>query len=144
VAMSVSLPLVAALDQRFRWTGDLPTGWHIFGALLLAGGYALLGWAMLANAFFSTAIRIQSDRGHTVCRSGPYRLVRHPGYVAFSLQSLAAAALLGSLWALLPGAAAVALLVLRTALEDRMLRAELPGYEDFAAEVRYRLVPGVW
>jgi protein-S-isoprenylcysteine O-methyltransferase Ste14 len=144
VAMFAGVPLVAGLDQRFGWTGTFPTEWHVAGAFLLVGGYALSLWAMLANAFFSTAIRIQSERGHTVCRSGPYRFVRHPGYVAFSLQSLATPVLLGSVWALLPGVAAGALLVLRTALEDRMLRAELPGYEDFTAEVRYRLVPGIW
>jgi protein-S-isoprenylcysteine O-methyltransferase Ste14 len=110
----------------------------------LAVGLGLGGWAMLANAYFSTAVRIQSDRGQTVCRSGPYRFVRHPGYVGFMLQSLGTPLLLGSSWALIPGITAVALMAIRTSWEDRMLQAELPGYPDYAQQVRYRLVPGIW
>ena len=104
----------------------------------------MFGWAMTTNAFFSTAVRIQSDRGHTVCRSGPYRFVRHPGYVGAILMSLGTPLLLGSAWALIPAAAAMVLMVLRTHLEDDTLRAELPGYEDYAHDVRYRLVPRLW
>jgi protein-S-isoprenylcysteine O-methyltransferase Ste14 len=99
---------------------------------------------MLANAYFSTAVRIQTDRDQTVCRSGPYRYVRHPGYLGFILQSIGTPLLLGSLWALIPGLAAVALMVVRTILEDRMLQAELAGYSDLVQAVRYRLVPGIW
>jgi len=99
---------------------------------------------MIANAYFSTAVRIQSDRGHTVCRTGPYRFVRHPGYVGFILQSLGTPFLLGSLWTLVPGITATVLMIIRTSLEDRTLQAELPGYRDFVQEVRYRLVPGIW
>ena len=137
-------PLVAALDFRFTWSGELENIWHIAGAIGLAGGYALGGWAMIVNAFFSTAVRIQTDRGHTVCRSGPYRFVRHPGYVGFILQALATPVVLGSLWGMLPGAAASVTLIVRTSLEDRTLRQELPGYEEYAREVRYRLIPGAW
>jgi protein-S-isoprenylcysteine O-methyltransferase Ste14 len=90
---------------------------------------------MISNVYFSTAVRIQSDRGHAVCRSGPYRFVRHPGYVGFVLQSLGTPILLGSFWALIPGFAAAALMITRTALEDRMLQAELPGYRGFVQEV---------
>jgi protein-S-isoprenylcysteine O-methyltransferase Ste14 len=89
-------------------------------------------------------VRIQSDRGQAVCRSGPYRFVRHPGYVGFILQSLGTPLLLGSKWALLPGLITVALMVIRTALEDRFLQGELPGYREYVGQVRYRLVPGVW
>jgi protein-S-isoprenylcysteine O-methyltransferase Ste14 len=99
---------------------------------------------MIANAFFSTAVRIQSERGHTVCRSGPYRFVRHPGYVGFILQSLGTPVLLGSWWALIPGVTAVVFMIIRTSWEDRTLQAELPGYRDFVQEVRYRLVPAIW
>ena len=99
---------------------------------------------MITNAFFSTAVRIQTDRGHTVCRTGPYRLIRHPGYLGTVLQSIAIPILLGSSWALIPGVAAVALMVIRTTIEDRTLQAELAGYHDYAQEVRYRLVPRLW
>lgn len=144
VAAYVALPLVAALDARFGWSSALGAGWRLAGVAAVAATFGLAGWAMSANAFFSTAARIQSERGHVVCRSGPYRWVRHPGYVAFILQSFATAVLLGSLWALLPAALAGALMAARTALEDRMLRAELAGYGAYAESVRWRLVPGLW
>ena len=144
LAEFVALPLVAGLDFRFGWTGPVDVAWHVVGAVLFAAGLALFGWAMVANAYFSTAARIQRDRGQTVCREGPYRIVRHPGYSGTILQSIGAPLLLGSAWALLPGLAAVAAIVGRTWFEDRMLRAELPGYADYARQVRKRLVPLVW
>jgi protein-S-isoprenylcysteine O-methyltransferase Ste14 len=138
------LPLVAGLDARYGWTGELSAVWNLAGAVVLAAGLELGGWAMIANAYFSTAVRIQSDRGQTVCSSGPYRFVRHPGYVGFILQSVGTPLLLGSWWALLPGITAVTLIVIRTVLEDRLLEAELAGYPEYTRQVRYRLVPGVW
>jgi protein-S-isoprenylcysteine O-methyltransferase Ste14 len=144
VALFLAVPLVAGLDLRFNWTRELTPAYSIGGAVALAVGLGLGGWAMVTNAYFSTAVRIQSDRGQTVCHSGPYRFVRHPGYVGFILQPLGTPILLGSLWALIPGITAVALMVLRTSLEDRLLQAELPGYRDFVQQVRYRLLPGVW
>ena len=144
VAQFLLLPAVAGLDVRFGWTQGLSTAWHITGIVVFAAGLGLFGWAMITNAFFSTAVRIQSERGQTVCRSGPYRFVRHPGYVGTILQSLGIPFLLGSWWALIAGITAAALIILRTAFEDRTLLAELPGYQDFAKEIRYRLVPGVW
>ncbi len=140
----LALPLVAGLDMRFAWTGDLSLAWHVAGAVAVAAGYELTAWAMFANAYFSTAVRIQSERGHTVCSSGPYRFVRHPGYVGFIIQCIGLPILLGSAWALVPGITAAALMALRTSFEDRMLQAELPGYPDYAQKVRYRLVPGLW
>jgi protein-S-isoprenylcysteine O-methyltransferase Ste14 len=144
VAIYFSLPLVAGLEVRFGWARDLSVAWHVAGAVALAVGLGFSSWAMIANAYFSTAVRIQSDRGHTVCSTGPYRLVRHPGYVGFVLQSLSVPFLLGSLWALIPGTVATVLMIIRTSLEDRTLQAELPGYQDYVQEVRYRLVPGIW
>ena len=144
VAQFLLLPAVAGLDVRFGWTQGLSTAWHITGIVVFAAGLGLFGWAMITNAFFSTAVRIQSERGQTVCRSGPYRFVRHPGYVGTILQSLGIPFLLGSWWALIACITAAALIILRTAFEDRTLLAELPGYQDFAKEIRYRLVPGVW
>ncbi len=140
----LAVPLLAGLDVRFGWSGEPGTAVNIAGAVMLAFGLGLGGWAMISNAFFSTAVRIQTDRGHAVCRSGPYRYVRHPGYVGFILQSVGTPVLLGSLWALIPGFAGAVLLVIRTSLEDQMLQEELSGYTDFVREVRYRLIPGLW
>jgi protein-S-isoprenylcysteine O-methyltransferase Ste14 len=144
LCLFLAVPLVASLDVRFGWTPVLNPLYNIAGGVMLALGLGLGGWAMVSNTYFSTAVRIQSDRGHTVCRNGPYRLVRHPGYAGFVLQSLGTPILLGSFWALIPGTVAAALMVLRTFLEDRMLQEELTGYRKFVDEVRYRLIPGIW
>ncbi|MCL5108717.1 MAG: isoprenylcysteine carboxylmethyltransferase family protein [Chloroflexi bacterium] len=138
------LLVVAGLDERLGWSPDLSLGLQLVGLAGFALGLALFSWAMIVNAYFSTVVRLQSDRGHTVCGSGPYRVVRHPGYAGAILQGLAAPLLLGSLWALVPGTVAGALMVLRTVLEDRTLQKELPGYEDYVRRVRFRLLPGVW
>ncbi len=144
LAQFVLLPLVAGLDFRFAWTGPVSIGWHVAGALVFAVGLALFGWAMIANAYFSTVARVQPERGQTVCRDGPYRVVRHPGYAGAILQSIGTPFVLGSVWAVLPALVAAALMAARTRLEDRMLIAELPGYAAYAQEVRRRLVPLVW
>jgi len=144
VAIYLALPLVAGLDMRFGWTGEVSLAWHMAGAVALAVGLGLTSWAMIANAYFSTAVRIQTERGHIVCDRGPYRFVRHPGYVGFILQSLSAPFLLGSIWALIPGILAAVLMIIRTALEDGTLQKELPGYPEYVQNVRYRLVPGLW
>jgi protein-S-isoprenylcysteine O-methyltransferase Ste14 len=143
-AQYLFLPLIAALDHRFGWTGEISIHWQISGALVYALSLALSGWAMITNAYFSTAARIQTDRGQKVCKSGPYRYVRHPGYIGFGLQSVSTALLLGSAWALIPAVLAVALMVTRTVFEDHMLRAELSGYEEYTHEVRFQLIPGIW
>ena len=144
VAQFLLLPAVAGLDVRFGWTQGLSTAWHITGIVIFAAGLGLFGWAMITNAYFSTVVRIQSERGQTVCRSGPYRFVRHPGYLGTILQSLGIPFLLGSLWALIAGITAAAFIIIRTSFEDRTLQTELPGYQDFTKEIRYRLFPGVW
>ena len=144
VTQYLLVPLVAALDVRLLWSGELALGWHIAGAVLFAGGLALFGWAMITNAYFSTAVRIQSERGHTVCTSGPYRAVRHPGYAGVLLQDIGVPLLLGSWWALIPGIVGAAAMIARTILEDRTLKADLSGYSDYAQKVKYRLIPWVW
>jgi protein-S-isoprenylcysteine O-methyltransferase Ste14 len=134
----------AGLDQRFGWSPPLAVAIHLVGLALVALGQGLFSWAMASNKFFSTVVRIQMERGHTVATGGPYRYVRHPGYVGMIITMLATPLALGSLWALIPeGIGALGLLV-RTALEDRTLLEELDGYRDYAARVRYRLLPGVW
>jgi protein-S-isoprenylcysteine O-methyltransferase Ste14 len=144
LAHFVLLPLVAGLDLRFGWTQNAGLVWHIAGAVGFATGLALFGWAMITNSYFSREARIQVDQGQTVCRDGPYRHVRHPGYIGAIIQSFAVPLLLGSWWSLLPGAMAALMMVVRTSLEDRMLQSELPGYAAYAAEVRFRLVPQIW
>jgi protein-S-isoprenylcysteine O-methyltransferase Ste14 len=144
LAQYAAIPLVAGLDVRFGWTRGLGTEWQIAGAVVYAAGLGLFSWAMITNAYFSTAARIQTDRGQTVCRSGPYRFVRHPGYSGAILQSLGTSFLLGLLWSLLPAPVAAVCMVVRTALEDRMLQNELAGYKDFVRDVPHRLMPGVW
>jgi len=140
----IILPVIAGLDFRFGWTRDMSIWWHMIGTTAFALGLALFGWAIITNAYFATAVRIQSDRGQIVCRSGPYRYIRHPGYSGTALQSIAIALLLGSWWSMIPAVLASGLMILRTLLEDRMLQSELPGYQAFVQEVRYRLIPGIW
>jgi protein-S-isoprenylcysteine O-methyltransferase Ste14 len=136
--------IVAALDAvRFRWSSVPPAvQWTAFVAVGLA--WAIVVWAARENAFLSSYVRIQTDRGHAVCTTGPYRIVRHPMYMADIILIFGLPLFLGSLWALLPAGLAAALFVLRTALEDRTLRTELPGYADYAASVRWKLLPFVW
>ena len=136
--------LVAGLDVRFGWTGDIPLAIQITGAVVFALGYAVFSWAMISNAFFASVVRIQDDRGQTVCTTGPYQFVRHPGYLGAVFQSIAVPLMLGSLWSLIPGGVGAVLLLLRTALEDRTLLEELDGYEEYAQRVRYRMLPGLW
>ena len=101
-------------------------------------------WAMASNPFFAATVRIQSERGQEVVSAGPYRLVRHPGYLGALVYNLAIPLVLGSLWTFIPALFTIALLVVRTALEDRTLQAELPGYAAYTAAVRRRLIPGLW
>jgi protein-S-isoprenylcysteine O-methyltransferase Ste14 len=140
----VIMLLVAGLDVRFGWTGEMAPIVHVAAVVVFTLGYALFSWAMMSNAFFSTGVRIQEERGQTVATAGPYRFIRHPGYLGAIIQSLALPPLLGSLWALIPAGVAVLLMITRTALEDRTLQNELEGYSDYAESVRYRLLPGVW
>jgi len=144
VIPSLGLPLVAGLDKRFEWSPQLAFAVHVVGLVFIALGQGLFTWGMVSNKFFSTAVRIQAERGHTVAASGPYRYARHPGYVGYIVSSFATSVALGSLWALIPAGLVMCLFVVRTALEDKTLQEELTGYKEYAQKVRYRLVPGVW
>jgi len=135
---------VAGLDAgRFGWSA-MPIALQVVGFVALAFAMAVTYWAMATNPFLSTIVRIQDDRGHYVVTSGPYRYVRHPMYAMMFLMWPGIALELGSWWALLPAAVIVMVFVIRTALEDRTLQAELTGYTAYAQRVRYRLVPGLW
>jgi protein-S-isoprenylcysteine O-methyltransferase Ste14 len=136
--------IVAGLDQRYGWTGGLPVAVQLAALALCAAGYALVVWATASNAFFSQIVRIQSERGHAVVTGGPYRTLRHPAYAGAILYELAVPFLLASWPALIVSVLSAALLILRTALEDRMLQTKLPGYIEYARHTRYRLFPGLW
>lgn len=140
----VAILPVASLDAGwFQWL-PVPLWAVVVGYVAMLASIAVTAWAQSVNPFFEPGVRIQSERHHRVIDGGPYRFVRHPGYVAAIVMFFGMALALGSVIALLPAALASALLVLRTAWEDRLLRAELPGYDDFARRVRWRLVPGLW
>jgi len=136
--------IVAGLDERFVWLPVVPLALQIAAFLVVAAGSALATWAMAENRFFSAVVRIQRDRGHSVVSTGPYRFVRHPGYAGGVLAAIGMPLALGSAWALIPGVLSAGAIAARTALEDRTLHEELDGYREYAARVRYRLLPGVW
>lgn len=136
---------VACLDAgRLYWEPQVPPSISMVSVLPFLIGHFVLLWAKRANRFFSSVVRIQADRGQTVCKDGPYRFVRHPGYLGGLLSAMATPFVLGSFWALIPAAASALLLVVRTHLEDTTLQKELLGYLDYVEEVRYRLLPGIW
>lgn len=142
--MPMAVYFIAGFDHAKAWSKTFPPVMQVVALLVMVGGIALSDWAMAANKFFSGVIRIQEDRGHTVETGGPYRFVRHPGYVGGILHHLAAPLMLGSWWALIPGGIGALLFVIRTALEDKTLQDELPGYQAYARQTRYRLLPGIW
>jgi len=136
--------IIAGLDHRYGWTGAFPFAAQLAALTICILDYALVVWATASNTFFSQIVRIQSERGHTVATGGPYGYVRHPAYLGAILYELAAPILFASWWSLVPSAFGAILLILRTALEDRTLQAELTGYADYAHHVRARLLPGIW
>lgn len=137
-------PSVAGLDAvRFGWS-SMPF-WTVYpGVLLFMASVAVVGLVMAENPHAEPTVRIQTDRAHRVVRTGPYRLVRHPMYAAAIFMYPATALMLGSMWSLAIAGVIAILLVVRTSLEDKTLIRELPGYEEFTRETRYRLVPGMW
>ncbi len=143
LAFSAVLPVSALDDARFRWAPQ--PDWVVWlGYVLFLAGYAGTAWAQSVNRHFEAMVRIQSDRGHQVIDGGPYALVRHPGY-AFAIPMITGMPLaLGSLYGLIPAAACIALLLVRTLAEDATLKAELEGYRAYAERVRRRWIPGVW
>jgi len=141
----IFLQLPAAGLQVVRFHRPALPPWTIHaGIAMLAAASGIVAWVMAANRFAEPTVRIQKERGHTVVTTGPYRFVRHPMYVGMILMFLAGPLILGSAWSMGIGGILAALLVLRTAMEDRTLRRELAGYEEFTTRTRYRLVPGLW
>jgi len=146
MAVSISYPMVivAGLDHRYNWSPDFSLRLSVVGFIFIAFGYAFAAWALVENRFFFSVVRIQTDRGHVVCDTGPYRFVRHPGYAGNILALFGIVLALGSVWTLIPAAVATIIAVTRTVLEDQTLQEELPGYRDNAKRVRYRLIPGIY
>jgi protein-S-isoprenylcysteine O-methyltransferase Ste14 len=138
------IPLVAGLDALFGWSPSFSLPTKILSLVIILAGYTISSYALIENRFFSGMVRIQTERGHQVVSSGPYRWVRHPGYAGALLTYLTTPLFLDSGWAYLPVVFLTILLFIRTSLEDQTLQDELDGYQEYARHVRYRLIPGIW
>jgi protein-S-isoprenylcysteine O-methyltransferase Ste14 len=149
IASSIFIVLMlvtAGLDVgRYHWNGPVALWLQIAALLAVFLGYGFMTWAVFTNRFFSSAVRLQADRGQVVIDSGPYQFVRHPGYTG-AIPYLAFGGLALGSWfaAFISGLPMIVILLRRTLLEDRMLREGLSGYSAYASRVRYRLIPGVW
>lgn len=142
---SIVMMLVGGMDAgRFEWTGGVPMAVTIAGAGIMLAGQVLFAVARRQNAFFSSTVRLQAERGHTVCDRGVYRMVRHPGYAGMLLSVLAFPLVLNAYWAFVPALGAAAILVVRTRMEDQFLRQSLPGYDAYVQSTPWRLLPGVF
>lgn len=142
---SFSTILLAAVDGgRFRWSGEVPLAVIVIAYILFLFGNGLASWAVAANPFFSSESRIQQERRQKVTYQGPYRFIRHPGYLAAILMWPVTGLVLASWWAAISGLLASLMMFIRTALEDRMLQKELAGYQEYVQQVRYRLFPGIF
>ena len=146
MAVSIVFPMVivAGLDHRYTWSPEFSLWLILTGFILISLGYAFATWAFAENRFFSSVVRIQTERGHVVCDTGPYRFVRHPGYAGNILPLFGIVLALGSVWTLIPATVALIITVIRTVPEDQTLQEELPGYRDYARRVRYCLIPGIY
>ena len=136
--------VVSGLDRRFGWTGGLPVGLQLAALLFGLAGGALIVWALVSNRNAAVYARLQEERGHSVATSGPYRFVRHPFYVGVLIYAFSIPLALGSLWALILSVLVATLFIIKTGKEDQMLRSDLDGYQAYADQVRYRLLPGIW
>jgi protein-S-isoprenylcysteine O-methyltransferase Ste14 len=142
ISFALILP-VAGFDERFRWAPQ--PDWVVWlGYAVLTAGYLGVTWAQSVNRHFEATVRIQTDRDHKVIDTGPYAIIRHPGYITAVFFGAGMALALGSLYALIPAGALTLLLIGRTLAEDATLKAELAGYRDYAARVKQRWIPGVW
>lgn len=135
---------LCGFDHRFGWSPALTESLSYSMLILYFLASMVFTWAMVSNRFFSTVVRIQEERGHAVETGGPYRYVRHPGYLAFIIMSLTVPVILGSLYSLILSAIVSGLFIIRTTLEDKTLLKELNGYDTYALKVKYRLIPFIW
>jgi protein-S-isoprenylcysteine O-methyltransferase Ste14 len=143
--VTISMYIVAGLDSgRYHWSPVFNLDLVVLGIILTASGQLLFLVAQKQNKFFSSTVRIQTERGHTVCDTGLYKVVRHPAYMGSVIQAIGFPLLLGSLWSILPVVVLIVLFIIRTILEDQTLRHELKGYSEYSAKTRYKLIPGIW
>jgi len=143
-ALLFGMLVAAGLDAGRFGLSDMPSALRALGWLGLLAAFALAWWVMASNPFLSRMGRIQDERGHVVVTTGPYNYVRHPMYVGTITFVICVPLVLGSYWALIPAVLIDILFVVRTAMEDRTLMEELPGYREYSARIRYRLFPGIW
>jgi protein-S-isoprenylcysteine O-methyltransferase Ste14 len=136
--------VVAGLDKYYDWTSASSLTINLIALFGIIFGYSFSSWALVENRFFSGTVRIQTERGHHVISTGPYRIVRHPGYAGGLFGYIFIPLLLNSVWAFIPAILLGIVIVIRTALEDRTLQAELPGYKEYTRKTRYRLLPWIW
>jgi protein-S-isoprenylcysteine O-methyltransferase Ste14 len=145
LVVTISMYIVAGLDSgRYNWSPDFHWSLYVLGIVLTASGQLLFLIAQKQNKFFSSTVRIQTDREHVVCDTGLYKVVRHPAYMGSVIQSLGFPLFFGSLWSIIPIFLSVILLITRTALEDRTLINELKGYSEYTGKTRYRIIPFIW
>lgn len=143
--VTISMYITAGLDSgRFHWSPNFHWSLIFFGITLTIVGQLLFLIAQKQNKFFSSTVRIQTDRNHTVCETGLYKIVRHPAYLGSIIQSLGFPFLFGSLWSIIPIFLSIILLITRTKLEDETLKNELNGYLEYANKTRYKLIPYLW
>mgnify|MGYP000893694758 CR=1 FL=1 len=138
------ISLVAALGYRLAGQWEVSLWLRILAVAVATGGYLLTIWSMRRNAFFEGSVRLQSDFDHQVVSDGPYRFVRHPGYLGVTLYNVVLPLVMESVWGFIGVVFYFIVLIWRTALEDRFLRENLPGYADYAKKTRWRLFPGCW
>lgn len=137
--------VIAGLDSgRFQWSPDFHWSINLIGVAIMIFGQVIFLTARKENKYFSSVVRIQTDRGHTVCDTGIYKLVRHPGYFGMTISLAALPLLTGSVWSTIPIVVAIILLFIRTYLEDETLKKELTGYSEYAQKTRQRLIPKIW
>jgi protein-S-isoprenylcysteine O-methyltransferase Ste14 len=142
---TISMYVVAGLDSgRFHWSPDFSPFLYALGILLNTAGQLLFLIAQKQNRFFSSTVRIQTDRGHAVCDTGLYKFVRHPAYLGIIIQSAGFPLFFGSLWSIIPAGSLIILNIIRASLEDKTLKNELSGYLEFTNKTRYRLFPLLW
>lgn len=142
--LTLAMLVTAGLQLRHPGRPSLPLAWFVVGVVLDLAGAVLFSWALKENRFFSAVVRIQHDRGHAVCTTGPYRVVRHPGNLGMILGTMGVPLLFQSTWSLVPAGLSVIALIVRTHLEDVSLTQELDGYRDYRRRTPWRLVPGLW
>ena len=142
---TIAMYLLAGLDSgRYHWSLTFPPILYLVGITLTIIGQLLFLIAQKQNSFFSSTVHIQTDRQHTVCGEGLYAFVRHPAYLGFIIQLIGFPILFASIWSIIPVTVSIVLFIIRTELEDKTLREELPGYVEYSKKTRFKIIPGVW